>query len=275
MPCHATQCNACMSKCVYMCVLAAAKYVLNGPERSRRPACFVVMWFCEMADGRLGYKLFLASMLLCTCGFPDEHIVGRRWEMLSCKERCLQMFAVIWNMCFHAPPCFGPNAVGTDYCTMQMWYDGLTTNYRLAKCALYALCTFVVLLHVALNPSQFLQVGPTSQASPHPIINSPLAETDMRNTCAKMINKELVDAGEQNSTWQQLARPSGGVQFGSTVGTLAPSSRLPVTKVWWFWKWWADTGLQQKSGRSLGGAVPGRTDVWSWLNFRPFPGRKC
>ena len=144
MPCHATQCNACMSKCVYMCVLAAAKYVLNGPERSRRPACFVVMWFCEMADGRLGYKLFLTSMLLCTCGFPDEHIVGRRWEMLSCKERCLQMFAVIWNMCFHAPPCFGPNAVGTDYCTMQMWYDGLTTNYRLAKCALYALCTFVV-----------------------------------------------------------------------------------------------------------------------------------
>lgn len=97
MPWHATQCNACMSKCVYMCVLAAAKNVLNGPERSRRPACFVVMWFCEMADGRLGYKLFLTSMLLCTCGFPDEHIVGRRWEILSCKERCLQMFAVIWN----------------------------------------------------------------------------------------------------------------------------------------------------------------------------------
>ena len=169
-----------------------------------------------------------------------------------------------------------------DHCTTWMWYDTLTTNYRLlAKCAPSMHCVLFFLFCCMLpwiHPNSF-KWGPSI-----PLLDSPvLAETDMRNTCAKMINKELVDAGEQNSTWQQLARPSGNVQFGSTVGPLAPPSHLPITKAWWFWKWWADTGLQQKVWEIAGRC---RTVVWSWFlhvdtsrqalwNFMPSPAGKC
>lgn len=39
---------------------------------------------------------------------------------------------------------------------------------------------------------------------PQAVNVEPRCETDMRNTCAKMINKELVDAGEQNSAMARL-----------------------------------------------------------------------
>lgn len=157
--------------------------------------------------------------------------------------------SLLWSKCCGYGLLYNVNVIRWAHNKLQ------TTSQVCSLCIVY-FCCFVACCPQSIPiPSS----RPNQPSIPLPNYQFPLAETDMRNTCAKMINKELVDAGEQNSTWQQLARPSGGVQFGSTVGTLAPSSRLPVTKVWWFWKWWADTGLQTKSGRSLGGAVPGRT----------------